>query len=125
MSLYDPAELKAIEDNHNARLHTDEAYRLCSTIGTTDDQLAKLWSIDLQTLLDWKLACNGFLDAIESGRAVAPYDPVSSLYRAATGYTVQVIDKQSANGHRTQQVLPNTKACAFWLKHRQPEHWGA
>ena len=68
MSLYDPAELKALEDNHNARLRTAEAYHLCSTLGLTDDQLADCLGIDLQTLLDWKLACPAFLDAIQTGR---------------------------------------------------------
>ena len=122
MSLYDPAELKDLEDNHNAKLRTTEAHHLCSTLGLTDDQLTDYWAIDLQTLLDWKLAYPAFLDAIESGRTLAPYDAVPGLYRAATGFAVQFVNN---TGHKTIHVPPNSHACTFWLKHRQPDQWGA
>lgn len=145
MSLYDPDELEALESalilmtNHDisARISPIEAaqHRLSEAsqlalLGMADSQLAQWWNIDMQTLLDWKLACPEFLQVIEQGRKRSDPQSSQALYRSAIGYSQQEFRLIKTGNGQTKtvaverHVIPDVQACMYWLKYRCPEQWG-
>ena len=115
----------------------EQAYKL-SLLGATNDQLSDFFHISGSTLDKWIAEKPEFSGALKEGKARADSEVADSLYNRALGYEVmeqqaiKVRDGKDSNGGIIERVEivevkrfvpPDTTACIFWLKNRQPELW--
>lgn len=107
----------------------DEMAKNLAEHGMIGKEIAHLFGISLRTLADWKTRHKSFADAIKKGNAIADGRVAMALYRRAVGYShegdihVSVHQGQVSQTPLTKHYPPDTKACIFWLKHRQPKLW--
>lgn len=109
-----------------------QVYRL-ALLGLKDTEIAKFFNIAESTLNDWKLKHPEFLESLKKGKIEADGHVVKALYNRAIGMTVktqQAIkvklskDEESVEVVELKQELPpDTVACIYWLKNRQPDKW--
>ena len=71
-----------------------------------------------------------FSESLKQYKARADDLVEQSLFRRATGYECDEVDIRVVNGEVVQTPLrriypPDTTACIFWLKNRQPDQWRA
>ena len=104
-----------------------QAYKLC-LIGATDAQLANFFEVTESTLNYWKHEYPEFLESLKEGRSVADGEVAKSLFHRAKGYSHKDVHVSNYQGEitltkLTKQYPPDTTACIFWLKNRQPEKW--
>jgi hypothetical protein len=107
--------------------YCEQVEKLCK-LGATDKQLAEFFDVAVDTIYNWKHKHPEFVDAIKNGKTIADMQVSNSLFKKATGYTVER-EKVVGKGE-TQKVVkvqidvePDTTAAIFWLKNRQPEYW--
>lgn len=98
--------------------------------GKTDAQIAADIGISASTLNNWKGSHPDFFTALKDAKAVADDLVVASLFQRAVGYrhsavkffydpkTAKVVSQPYIENH-----APDTTACIFWLKNRQPDLW--
>ena len=103
------------------------ALRLCR-LGATDAQLADAFEVAESTLNRWKHDYPEFREALKKGKALADADVADALFRRATGYShpaVKIFNDQGAPlvVDYVEHYPPDTAACIFWLKNRQPALW--
>lgn len=101
--------------------------------GATIEELAKSFDVSVATIYNWRDAHPEFLEALNVGREQTDMDVEKSLFQRAMGYTVteekkiiKVVDGQPVVERIEQtdrQVAPDTTACIFWLKNRNPKLW--
>lgn len=107
--------------------YAEQAYKYC-LLGAKDEDLARLYDVDITTIDNWKHAHPEFFGAIKEGREEADANVAKSLYHRATGYDVKA---EKAYQYRGQVVkaeviehVPADTAAAFiWLKNRRPKDW--
>ncbi len=87
--------------------YIEQAYKL-ALLGATDKQMCDYFNVDEKTFNNWKHKHPEFFQSLKKGKEEADFNVVKSLYKKACGD-----DKNS----------PDTTACIFWLKNRQPEKW--
>jgi hypothetical protein len=115
------------------------ASRSCM-LGSTNEQLAKLFGVALSTIKKWMKEIPEFSASIKKGRLEADENVAISLYKRATGYShpdtkaqwveTDVIREGVAVriGHweyanLTKHYPPDTGAAFIWLKNRRPDLW--
>lgn len=114
-------------------VYVEMAHNYC-LLGADDAQLAKFFNVPASTIDKWKKDYPDFAGAIKSGRIMADAEVAASLYRRATGYQeteVTTREIKSPSGEVvsietvtvTRHLPPDTAACIFWLKNRQPTLW--
>ena len=81
-------------------------------LGLTDEEMAKVFDVSKQTLNAWKQAHPEFLDSLKEGKPLADARVANALYNKAIGYE-----------KNDKHYPPDTTACIFWLKNRQPDKW--
>jgi len=96
--------------------------------GATDAEMAKAICVSRRTLQLWKGKHPEFMRALQEAKDVADEMVELSLYRRATGYSHPAIKIFCSGGEiLTQKYVehhpPDTTACIFWLKNRQPDRW--
>lgn len=102
--------------------------------GMTDEQMAEVFDVSQQTLNAWKKAHPEFLEALKKGKHLSDAEVVQSLYRRAVGYShpeddIRTVSLPDGGGSEIiitptiKHYPPDTTACIFWLKNRQPEKW--
>lgn len=106
---------------------TEICYQL-ALLGATVQEIAKALGIADSTLEAWQLKHPELREAISKGRDIADGKVARSLYHRARGYRhkdtdIRVIDGQIVKTEIEKQYPPDTVACIFWLKNRQPKHW--
>lgn len=103
--------------------------------GLTIAEVAKDLEVATSTLNKWIAENEDLQEAVDKGRNYADITVEESLYKKAIGY--KVTKKRtiiSAGGNSGEQkparveiseedVPPDTTACIFWLKNRNPELW--
>ena len=89
------------------KINLDMIFKLYK-LGLTDKQVADIINISVSTLNTYKKKYPDFLESLKKGKEISDNNVVEALYQKATGY----------NG-----LPPDTTACIFWLKNRQPENW--
>lgn len=117
-----------------------QAEQLC-TLGATDSMLANFFEVSTTTIDNWKNAHPEFLGSLKRGKLEADLKVANSLYSRACG--AEWVEQQAfkvrrveyENGKRLLEVetietvdvlkrtAPDTTACIFWLKNRQPAEW--
>ena len=81
-----------------------------------------------RTIDNWIANIPEFAKAVREGRAVADARVARSLYERAVGYEHTVEQTVLHRGEErkltnTVHYPPDTGACIFWLRNRQPRHW--
>jgi hypothetical protein len=82
----------------------------------------------LRTINTWKVRHVDFLQALKAGKTEADDRVERALYHRAVGYSHEVekpmvVDKDVRIVTYTERMPPDTTACIFWLKNRNPEEW--
>ena len=108
--------------------YVEQAKKLCQ-LGATDLDLADFFGVAEKTIRNWRAARPDFLEAMRLGKGEADQRVEKSLYHRAVGYSYDAV-KIFCNKHGEvtevpyrEHVPPDTVACIFWLKNRQPEAW--
>ena len=106
---------------------TAQAAKACQA-GFTDQELADLFGVAVSTISAWKAEHVEFSDALKAGKTEADDRVERALYHRAVGYSHEVekpmvIDKAVRIVTYTERMPPDTTACIFWLKNRNPEEW--
>lgn len=104
-----------------------QAYKLC-LLGSTDKDLADFFEVVESTINEWKHSFPEFSESIKKGKVQADAVVAKSLFHRAKGYShpeidIRVCDKDIVQTPITKHYPPDTTACIFWLKNRQPEKW--
>ena len=100
-------------------------YRVAEHWGITDNEIAKLCRVDMATVQNWKKQDPDFFESLKNAKKRSDAEVEASLFKRATGFK-RKIDKVMKDGSVqtcTEEVPPDTIACIFWLKNRQPERW--
>jgi hypothetical protein len=102
--------------------------RMCSLFAATDQQLADCLGVSISTIKNWKNKDPRFVTALNEGKKSADEKVEESLYQRAMGYShhSEHISTHQGKVKRTPTIEhfpPDTTACIFWLKNRQPDKW--
>ena len=102
--------------------------RKLALVGMTDVQIADVFEIAPSTLALWKRREPLFSEALRSGKADADAKVAAALYRRALGFkhkTEKVFQFRGSivRADVVERFAPDTTACIYWLKNRQPEMW--
>ncbi len=104
-----------------------QAVKLCR-LGATNADLADFFSVVERTIERWTVRYPEFCRALKVGKDEADNRVERSLYQKATGYSHPDIHISVHQGKVIKTELikhypPDTTACIFWLKNRQPAAW--
>src|SRR5262245_8046585 len=105
-----------------------EIARLACIAGATNATLAERFGVSRTTIDNWIAAIPDFSDAVRGGRAIADDAIVSALFARARGMQRKITkvfchDGKPITADYTEEVLPDVRACIFWLRNRRPEEW--
>jgi hypothetical protein len=108
--------------------YTERAHANC-LLGATNAELADEFEVAPRTIDNWIANIPEFAAAVREGRAVADARVARSLYERAVGYEHTVEQTVLHRGEErkltnTVHYPPDTGACIFWLRNRQPRYWG-
>src|SRR5262245_7010737 len=107
--------------------YLEQAKKLAA-LGATDADIADFFGVSSRTVMSWKVAKPEFLHALKTAKEAADARVERRLYERAVGYSVET-EKIVCSGGKIIRVRtiehysPDTTACIFWLKNRQPEKW--
>lgn len=109
--------------------YATQAKKLCR-LGATDKELGDFFGVTEQTINNWKNAHQSFFESLREGKDLADAEVADKLFKRATGYrhdAVKIVaDAKTGAEHivpYTEHYPPDTTACIFWLKNRQPKRW--
>ena len=106
----------------------DLAYKFC-LLGATNDDLARSLDVSATSIDEWIASKPDFACAIKKGKDEADAKVASRLFARAIGYeqkAVKIASTPDGREHITEYIErfpPDTTACIFWLKNRQPAKW--
>ena len=108
--------------------YAEQARKLCLLLGADDEELARFFEVPPATLEEWLGSVPEFAAAVRLGRTLADADVADRLWRRAIGYSHDAVRIFSHQGKAlevayTEHYPPDTAACLFWLKSRQPDRW--
>ncbi|OAI24558.1 hypothetical protein [Methylomonas koyamae] len=104
-------------------------------LGATQEQLSEFFNVSASTVDAWIKRHPEFADAIKRGRILADAEVAADgLFRRATGYRYSEVTTREIKNEAgevlsiesvtvTREIPPDTDACIFWLKNRQPNKW--
>lgn len=107
--------------------YVEQARKLCK-LGATDRELADFFGVVESTLNLWKIEHAEFSESLKVAKEEADARVERSLYQRAVGYSHPDVHVSNYQGEVTLTNIikvhpPETVACIFWLKNRQPEAW--
>jgi len=97
-------------------------------LGATNADLAGFFDVTTRTIDNWIAAHPEFAETVRDARAVADAKVARCLYERAVGYehtverTVWHLGKERPVSEKVR-LPPDTRACMFWLRNRQPRYW--
>lgn len=105
-----------------------EQAKKLARLGATDKEMADFFEVGEKTLNNWKQDFPEFLQSLKEGKLLADAEVSSKLFHRATGYEHEDVDIRVVAGEIVKTPLikhypPDTTACIFWLKNRQPDKW--
>lgn len=97
-------------------------------MGATDQQVADLLGVVINTIYNWKVDHPEFLQITKSWKDHADERVERSLYERATGYSHPDVDIKAYEGSIiTTEIVkhypPDTASMIFWLKNRKRADW--
>lgn len=127
------AVLTVEEVNSGGRLYRPEfaaqTQKLCR-LGATDIELADFFGVSWMTIRAWRTRVPAFELACREGKDALDARVERSLYTRAVGYTYDAVKifmpREGGEPVKVairEHVPPDTTACIFWLKNRQPDRW--
>ena len=109
--------------------YADQAYKLC-LLGATNDDIARFFEVAPSTIDRWIVDRPDFQGALKAGKEEADAVIAQSLFHRAKGYSHQAVKifmpagaTEPVYAPYTEHYPPDTTACIFWLKNRQPRSW--
>lgn len=107
--------------------YVHQVEKLCK-LGATDDGLAEFFEVTVSTINLWKQKHPEFSESLKRGKITADSAVAASLYKRAVGYSHPAVKIFNNQGEPlvvdyTEHYPPDTTACIFWLKNRQPQLW--
>ena len=110
-------------------INLEQLEKFCK-LGAIDKDIADFLNVSEATVNSWKNKYPEFLETVTRGKSYCDEKVVASLYKRATGEGVTTHHKQkvASDGQVIDfkeeiTLLPDVKACEFWLKNRRPEEW--
>ena len=107
----------------------EKAYKLC-LLGATQEEIADMLGVSLQTLYAWREAYPEFLEAFTRGKHDADANVANRLYQRAMGYSHEAVkifmpagSDEPVYAPYTEHYPPDTQAASLWLRNRQPGRW--
>ena len=97
-------------------------------LGATNADLAGFFDVTTRTIDNWIAVHPEFATAVREARAIADAKVARCLYERAVGYehtverTVWHLGKERPVSEKVR-LPPDTRACMFWLRNRQPQYW--
>lgn len=117
---------------YDAKYHVPWARGLAMR-GATMQQIAEEMDVALSTIYKWRDEHAEFSDALNEGRQQTDLRVERSLYERAMGgksketkKVIEVVDGQQVVKRIEEverELAPDTTACIFWLKNRNPAMW--
>ena len=107
--------------------YAEQAYKF-ALLGLTDVQMADFFGVSEQTFNTWKKKHPAFLESLKKGKDYADAEVSVSLYKRATGYTVEEEKAFQHDGEINivtvkKHIPPDTASAFIWLKNRQSKLW--
>lgn len=107
--------------------HVREVRELC-LLGLTDEEIARVFDVSVQTLNTWKHQHPDFLESMRDGKEKADARVAARLYERAMGYEHPDVHITAFRGEITETPViriypPDTQAARFWLMNRQPSRF--
>lgn len=107
--------------------YADLVYKF-SLLGATDEDLAKFFDVNEDTIHEWKKVHPEFSESIKKGKEQADANVADRLYQRAMGYEHKedkmfCFDGKIISQETTKVYPPDPTAAIFWLKNRQPKKW--
>jgi len=104
-----------------------QAEKLCM-LGATNADIADFFEVSERTIDRWKKSNEEFCRALKVGKEHADNRVERSLYERAMGYShpdvhISNFKSEIKLTEITKHYPPDTTACIFWLKNRQPDAW--
>jgi hypothetical protein len=103
---------------------------VCAVYGSTVDELATFFRVDVSTIYKWLRDKPDFRSACENGATSANMTVMRRLYRQAVGFYYQGervhYDNETKTWARTtvrEYVKPSETAQIYWLNNRMPDKW--
>ena len=110
-------------------INLEQVEKFCK-LGATDAELADFLGVTETTINNWKLEHKDFFETVTRGKQYSNKKVVKSLYNRAIGNGSTISRKQRVLSDGTivdyteeVTLLPDVRACEFWLKNRDPENW--
>jgi hypothetical protein len=108
--------------------YCERAEALCAKHSLTDEDLALMFGVCVASINNWKTQHPEFLESLKKGKDTKDNAVEKSLFERATGYQQEAVKIFCQNGMVTEvpyieRFPPDTTACIFWLKNRQPDKW--
>lgn len=107
--------------------YVEQAVKLC-LLGATEQDLANFFSVNVDTLYEWRSKHPEFSEAIKQAKTDLDAQVEQSLFRRATGYSHPAVKIFNDDGvalkvEYTEHYPPDATSMIFWLKNRQPQKW--
>jgi hypothetical protein len=102
--------------------------RKLAELGGLDEDFAEAFGVSVQTIYQWKRRFPEFALVLKKAKEQVDAQVEKSLLRRALGFSytaekIVMVDGKPQAVPYTEHSLPDTTACIFWLKNRQPERW--
>lgn len=111
------------------QLYVEKAYKLC-LLGATDQEIADIFSVSVETLNDWKRTHADFSASFTHGKTDADANIAHSMYHRALGYSHKAVKifmpagaTEPVYAEYTEHYPPDTAAAKHWLANRRGKDW--
>jgi hypothetical protein len=105
----------------------DLARKFC-LLGATDEDLARLFDVTVDTINDWIATVPAFAAGVRSGRAEADATAADRFFARVIGYSHPAVKIFQSGGKAlvvpyTEHYPPDVQAGMFWLRNRWRQNW--
>jgi transposase-like protein len=118
---------------YNAEYHCPWAEGLTRR-GATNEEIAEQFGVAPSTIYEWANAHEEFSESLKKGKEITDMQVEKSLLQRALGYSItekKTVIQATGDGANKparievleKEIPPDTTACIFWLKNRNPKLW--